>query len=58
MSLAPLVYAGAVAWGLDANRDLDLPAVLDRFVFDDAAGVLGAALDRLGRRGAGPGSVP
>ncbi len=49
MSLAPLVYTGAVAWGLDANRDLDLPAVLDRFVFDDAAGVLGAALDRLGR---------
>ena len=49
VSLAPLVYAGAVAWGLDANRDLELPAVLDRFIFDDAAGVLGAALDRLGR---------
>ncbi|HEX7133308.1 MAG TPA: glycoside hydrolase family 20 zincin-like fold domain-containing protein, partial [Iamia sp.] len=36
VSFAPLVYGGAVAWGVDANRDLPLATVLDRHVFGDA----------------------
>ncbi len=50
VSFGPLVYGGAVAWGVDANRDLDLGAVLDRHVFGDATGHLSSALDRLGRQ--------
>ena len=49
VSFGPLVYGGAVSWALDANRDLDLPAVLDRYVFGDPTRRLGAALDGLGR---------
>ena len=55
MSLAPLAYGAAVSWGLAANRDLGLPAVLDAFVFEDAAGVLGASLEALGGVYAGTG---
>ncbi|HVX18527.1 MAG TPA: hypothetical protein VHA73_10895 [Acidimicrobiales bacterium] len=49
VSFGPLVYGGALAWDPRANVDLDLATVLDRYVFADEAGVLGAALDRLGR---------
>ncbi len=55
VSLAPLAYGAAVSWGLAANRDLALPAVLDAFVFEDAAGVLGASLETLGGLYAGTG---
>jgi hypothetical protein len=48
VSFGPLVYGGAVAWGADANRDLDLAPVLDRFVFGDATGSISAAVERLG----------
>jgi hypothetical protein len=48
VSLAPLAYGAAVSWGLAANRDLALPAVLDAFVCEDTAGVLGASLETLG----------
>ena len=48
VSFGPLVYGGAVAWGLDANRDLDLAAVLDRHVFADPSGCVSAALASLG----------
>jgi len=50
VSFGPLVHGGAVAWGLEANRHLDLGAVLDRHVFGDATGALSSALDRLGRQ--------
>lgn len=50
ISFGPLVYGGAVAWGLDANRDLDLGAVLDHHVFDDPAGTISTVLDSLGRQ--------
>jgi hypothetical protein len=50
VSFAPLVYGGAVAWGLAANRDLPLGAVLDRHVFGDATGSLSTAVERLGRQ--------
>jgi len=49
ISFGPIVYGAAVAWGLDANRDLDLRAVLDGHVFDDPTGRVSAALDRLGQ---------
>lgn len=49
-SFGPLVLGGALAWSLDANRDLDLEAVLSRHVFGDATGRLAAALDVLGRQ--------
>jgi hypothetical protein len=49
----PVSYAGfamgaAVSWCLESNRDLDLPAVLDRFAFHDSAGVLGKVACDLG----------
>ncbi len=49
VSFGPLVFGGAVSWALDANRDLDLGPVLDRYVFDDASGNVSGALDVLGR---------
>jgi hypothetical protein len=49
LSWGPLVFGGAVSWCLASNRGLDLPDVLDRWVFADGAGVLGPTLDALGR---------
>ncbi|MBV9253400.1 MAG: family 20 glycosylhydrolase [Actinobacteria bacterium] len=49
VSFGPLVYAGAVSWARDANRGLDLPAVLDRYVFDGPNVSIGTVLDRVGR---------
>ncbi len=46
ISFGPLVHGGAVAWCVDANRGLDMAAVLDRFVYEGAA--LGAATEALG----------
>jgi hypothetical protein len=42
-------YGAALAWGVETNRDIDLPAVLDRFAFEDRAGVMGALMQRLGQ---------
>lgn len=49
VSFGPLLYAGAMSWARGANRDLDLPAVLDRFVFDGPNVSVGDVLDRVGR---------
>ncbi|HEY8546501.1 MAG TPA: family 20 glycosylhydrolase [Acidimicrobiales bacterium] len=49
VSFAPLVHGGAVSWSRAANHDLDLAAVLDRYVLGDATGTLGAVLADLGR---------
>jgi hypothetical protein len=49
VSFGPMVYGGAVSWSLAANRDLDLPAVLNRYVFADTTGTLGGVFDTLGR---------
>jgi hexosaminidase len=49
VSFGPLLFGGAVSWALDANRDLDVAEVVDEHAFGDGAGVLGGALDRLGR---------
>jgi hypothetical protein len=43
-----LAYGAAVAWGLDANRDLDLGAALSAHCYDDPTGGLADALLRLG----------
>jgi hypothetical protein len=48
VSFAPLAAGAAVSWCLAANRDLALAPLLDAFVFEDEAGVLGAALETLG----------
>jgi len=57
VSFAPLAYGAAVSWGLAANRDLALAEVLDAFVFEDAAGVLGEAVETLGGLYAGTGKL-
>jgi hexosaminidase len=43
-----LAYGAAVAWCIDANRDLDLAAALSAHCYDDAAGVLGETIVELG----------
>ena len=50
VSFGPIAYGGAVAWCADTNHDVDLAEVLDRFVFDDPSGRLGAAIVELGRQ--------
>ena len=57
VSFAPLAYGVALVWGLAANRDLALAEVLDAFVFEDEAGVLGAAVETLGGLYAGTGKL-
>jgi hypothetical protein len=41
-------YGAAVSWAVEANRNLDVPAVLDRHVFRDRAGVIGKLVCNLG----------
>jgi len=41
-------YGAAVSWSLETNGDLDLPAVLDAFVFEDQAGIMGKLVYDLG----------
>lgn len=48
VSWPPLAYGASLAWCLESNRDLELAPVLDAYVFEDEAGVLGVLLDRIG----------
>ncbi len=48
VSYPGFAYGAAIAWAAEANVNLDLPAVLDLFMFADAAGVTGKALCDLG----------
>jgi hexosaminidase len=48
VSTLGLAYGAAVAWGLPANRDLDVPRALDLQAFRDGAGVLGHVAHDLG----------
>jgi hypothetical protein len=57
VSWPALVLGGALAWCAAANRDLDLAAVCDRFVFRDGAGEIGTALLRAGRQWCRTGQV-
>jgi hexosaminidase len=47
-SLLPIAYGAALAWCLESNRDVEIAPLLDRFVFEDAAGALGGALESMG----------
>jgi hexosaminidase len=41
-------YGAAVSWCVATNRDIDLPAVLDAFVFRDSASIMGKLVYDLG----------
>ncbi len=47
VSWLPLAFGAAVAWGLDANAELDPAPALDAFAFEDEERALGGALTRL-----------
>jgi hexosaminidase len=47
-SYVGFAYGAAVSWNVAANRDIDLPAVLDAFVFNDKAGIMGKLMVDLG----------
>ncbi len=53
-----MAYGAAVGWCLEANRDIDLPAVLDLHAFDDSAGKMGRVAYDLGNTYLQPGVVP
>jgi hypothetical protein len=48
ISYLGFAYSAGVAWSYDANREMDVPATLDQFVFEDAAGVMGQLAYDLG----------
>lgn len=48
ISWLPLAYGGAIAWGFEANRDLEIEACVSEFVFEDSQGLLGPAIAELG----------
>ncbi len=47
-SYVGFAYGAALSWSLDANRDLDIARALNTHVFDDASGMMGELLMRLG----------
>ena len=55
VSFPPLCYGASVAWCQASNLDMDLSRALDTFIFEDAAGELGGALERIGALHALPG---
>lgn len=48
VSYLGIVTGAALAWSIEANRNLDIPAALDRHAFEDQAGVLGQLAYDLG----------
>jgi hypothetical protein len=48
VSYLGFVYGAALAWGYEANRNLDIARVLDTHAFRDGAGVLGGVARDLG----------
>ena len=48
VSFLGFAYGAGLSWALEANRDLDLPRVLDLFAFRDEAGVMGRLAYDLG----------
>ncbi len=49
VAFGPALFGGAVSWCLEANRDLDVAAVLDEHVLADPTGTVGRVLVRTGR---------
>jgi hexosaminidase len=50
VSFGPILYGGAVSWGRDANAELDVATLLDRYAFDNPRARLGDAIVTLGRQ--------
>lgn len=48
ISYAGWMYGAGVGWAYEANYDIDLAPVLDKFAFQDSAGVLGQLMLDLG----------
>jgi hexosaminidase len=48
VSYLGFVYGAAVSWRFEGNKDIDLAAVLDAFVFEDKGGVMGQLAVDLG----------
>lgn len=48
VSYLGFAYGAAVSWAQDTNLDIDLPPLLDWFVFEDHAGVMGRLVYDLG----------
>ncbi|GIL13148.1 MAG: hypothetical protein BroJett038_18680 [Chloroflexota bacterium] len=48
VSLPGFAYGAALSWAYRPNADLDLPAALDAFVFEDSAGAMGRLAYDLG----------
>jgi len=57
VSWLPLAYGAAVAWCTESNRELDIAAALDEFVFGDVTGRIGSALVRIGDAYLGTGKI-
>ena len=49
VAFGPAVFGGAVSWCLEANRDLDVAAVLDEHVLADPTATTGRVLVRAGK---------
>ncbi|WP_432524040.1 family 20 glycosylhydrolase [Kineococcus sp. SYSU DK006] len=49
VAFGPVLFGGAVSWALEANRDLDVAAVLDERLLLDPTGTTGEVLVRAGR---------
>jgi len=55
MSWLPLAYGGAIAWCLEANRDIDTASAVSEWVFEDSSSSLGGVIAELGTLHALPG---
>jgi len=51
-------YGAAVSWCADANKEVDLPKLLDLHVFQDSAGMMGRAAYDIGNVYQYPGVIP
>ncbi|HEY64821.1 MAG TPA: family 20 glycosylhydrolase [Caldilineae bacterium] len=58
VSFLGYAYGAAVSWAAQANRDIELPRVLDLHAFRDAAGVMGKLAYDLGNAYKVPGLTP
>jgi hexosaminidase len=55
VSYLGLAYGAATGWAFKTNADMNLPAILDKFAFRDAAGVMGKLAYDLGNAYQKPG---
>ncbi len=55
VSYLGFVYGAGISWAFDANENMDIPAVLDTFAFEDKAGIMGKLAYDLGNIYQAPG---